>query len=376
MSRIAARPWTTLVQAGRPPLRARRFWIVQLLVVLIAVLHLAADRGLTVPPLGIPHFATVALFLVPIVYAALNFGLSGALATAIWVTLLSLPDLLVWDDGQDRWNDWVQLMVVDAIAVFVGERVERERRARHRAEEAEKQIKTYARRILHSQEEERRRIAQELHDDPLQALIYLVRRLEALAEVSELPAPAKHEVERVRSVATETAASLREIARGLRPPSLDDLGLVPAIRQLVSTTEGRHDDRTVDLRLSGHPRRLPAECELGLYRIAQEALNNVDKHAGARNVRVRLSFRRDGVVLSVSDDGRGFARGDADRSMGLPGMRERASLIGGELGVESTPGRGTIVRAAVPIQPDDRAEWVQRAERIRHVTRKAIRWPA
>ena len=176
-----------------------------------------------------------------------------------------------------------------------------------------------------------------------------MRRLEALAEVDELPASAHAEVARIQAVAMQTTAGLREIARGLRPPSLDDLGLVPAMRQLVSTAQDRQDGRTVELNLSGDPRRLPSDCELGLYRIAQEALNNADKHAGGRSIRVCLSFTHDGVVLAVSDDGRGFVRDDTDRSLGLAGMRERASLMGGELGVESAPGRGTTVRATVPI---------------------------
>lgn len=348
MSRIVAQLPALLARSGRPPLRDRRFWIVQSLVVLVAVLHVAADLSFAVPPLGIPHFATVTLFLVPIVYAALNFGLSGALATAIWVTLLSLPDLLVWDGAQDRWDDWVQLLVVIAIAIFVGQRVERERLARRRAEEAEEQIKTYAGRVLEAHEEEARRIAHELHDDPLQALIYLARRLEALADVGQLPMSAQHEIAQIQAISVETAGSLRKITCGLRPPGLDDLGLVAAVRQLVSTTQERHDPKTVQLYLDGDPRRLPSECELGIYRIAQEALHNVDKHAFAQQVEVCLSFQRDHVVLVVSDDGRGFVPGGASQSLGLPGMRERASLLGGELRVDSAPGRGTMVRATIP----------------------------
>ena len=331
----------------RPPLRDRRFWIVQGLVVLVAALHVFADVRLQVPPLGIPQFATVTLFLVPIVYAALNFGLSGSLATAAWVTVLTLPDLLFWDGREDRWDDSLQLAVIVAVAVFVGQRVERERLARHEAELAEARTKEYAQRALSAHEEERRRIAHELHDDPLQSLIHLGRRLEMLAEDPRLASAVQPEVAEVQAVATATAVRLREIARGLRPPSLDDLGLAPAVRQLVESARGG-GGKTVDLKVSGLPRRLSPETELGLYRIAQEALTNVERHAGAQHVKVALAFQPDAVSLAVSDDGQGFDSRSPDRSLGLPGMRERAALLGGRLRVRSVPGQGTVIRAMVP----------------------------
>lgn len=348
MRRAIASLGKLLVQVAHPPLRNPRFWIVQGLVVPVAVLHAAADLGWAVPPFGIPDFAAVTLFLVPIVYAALNFGLSGAFATAMWINVLSIADLALWDSWQDRVNDSVQLLVVIAVAVFVGQRVDHERQARHAAEEAEARTKTYARRLLQAHEEERRRIAHELHDDPLQSLIHLGRRLEALASAPELPRPIRKEASQVQAVATETAISLREIARGLRPPSLDDLGLVAAVRQLVSTVES-HNGKAVRLHLTGHPRRLPSECELGLYRIAQEALNNVEKHSSAKHVEVSMSFRRDAVLLTVRDDGNGYTPRAGSQSLGLTGMRERATLLGGELQVNAAPGRGTIVEATIPV---------------------------
>jgi signal transduction histidine kinase len=338
---------TLLRRAARPPLGDHRFWIVQGLVLVVGLLHVLADLGLAVPPLGIPTFATVALFLIPIVYAALNFGLSGSLATAAWIALLTLPDLALVDAAGDRWDDSLQLAVVVAVALFVGQRVDRERFARERAEAAEAESRTYAARVLESQEEERRRLAHELHDDPLQDLTRIGRRLEALAEDRTLPAHLKRELEDLQDVARDTSASLREITRGLRPPSLDDLGLTAAVRQLVVQAEAR-DGLGISFDIRGEPRRLQPALELGLYRIVQEALHNVERHAGARLAAVVVGFESERVTLQVSDDGRGFDVEHASASLGLPGMSERAALLGGTLRIDSSPGAGTRVTASVP----------------------------
>lgn len=187
-----------------------------------------------------------------------------------------------------------------------------ERRQQHR-------LDTYAMHVLQAHEDERRTIAQELHDEPIQALISLYRRLDAIACQDALP-----------------------------PPSLDDLGLVPAVRRVLQEFEERTTIST-SLRLRGDARRLPPELELGLYRIVQEALHNVDRHAAARHVAVGLAFVG-GVRVSVSDDGVGFP-GLADAAgsgLGLLGMQERASLLGGRLAVRSSVGRGTTIRVTVP----------------------------
>jgi signal transduction histidine kinase len=323
-------------QALRPPLRDLRFWIVQALVFLVAILHVVADEERAVPVYGIPNFATVSLFLVPVVYAALNFGLAGSLATALWTLALSLPDLLAIDSPHDRTEDVIQLVIVVSVAVFVGQRVDRERLARRRVETAQEELRAYAGKVLAAQEDERRRIAQEIHDEPLQALIHLARQLEAQ--------PAE------RELATRIAADLREISQGLRPPALDDLGLGPALRRLAGQLE-EHTGAQVSVRVAG-TQRLAPELELGVFRIAQEALHNVERHAAARAVSVRLSLEPPEVSLEVRDDGGGFdpALPRRRQTLGLVGMRERADLLGGELDVRSRPGAGTRVRLAVPLR--------------------------
>ena len=331
-------------RAVRPPLRNRRFWIVQGLVILIAIFHEGADATSFLHSFGIPAFATVALFLVPIVYAALNFGITGSLATAGWVTLLTIPDFFFIDVNEHHTSDIIQILIVDAVAVFVGYRVEQEQTARQSAEaagrahsDAEARIRLYAERILRAQEDERRRLAQDIHDQPLQDLIHLLRLLESGSTAA------------ARKVATEVVDELRQISRGLRPPSLDDLGVVAALRKLVADFEAR-TEIAATFRVVGGAKRLAPEVELGLFRIAQEALNNVARHSAARRLTVRVRFKEDEVRLSLSDDGIGFVPGRArEAALGMIGMTERAALVGGRLDVVTTLGKGTSVRTVVPI---------------------------
>ncbi|HEY8839289.1 MAG TPA: sensor histidine kinase [Candidatus Dormibacteraeota bacterium] len=330
-----------------PPIHDRRFWLVQGLVVAIAAGHELADTANFITPIGIPGFATVALFLVPIVYAALNFGITGSFATAAWVTLLTLPDFFVIDKADHHWIDGTQLAIIDAVAIFVGQRVERERLASRR--EAQR-LTAYAANIVLAQEEERRRIGQEIHDEPLQDLIQLYRRV---ADAPDVEATAiVDELRESEGVLAATIKNLRDIARGLRPPALDDLGLVPALRRLTQEF-GEPNALDVSFEVIGEVRRLEPGVELGAYRIAQQALHNVERHAAARAVKVRVNFGDRSLGIEILDDGIGFDlnRTQADStSLGLLGMHERAQLLGGSLSVHSKPDLGTTVRAVLPVR--------------------------
>lgn len=335
-----------LSRALHPPARDRRFWIVQGLVILIAIFHEDADATSFLRQLGIPAFATVALFLVPVVYAALTFGFTGSVATAVWVTLLTVPDFFFTNVGEHHTSDVIQIVIVDSVALFVGYRMEQERMSRQRAEEAreahriaEKRIRHYADRLLRAQEDERRRLSQELHDQPLQDLIHLLRLLE------------RGSTDDARKLVSEVVSELRQISRGLRPPTLDDLGVGAALHKLVADFRTR-TEIAATFRIEGDVRRLAPEIEVGLFRVAQEALNNVARHSEAVNVVTSLRFTDSEVQLSVKDDGAGFEPGRAtDATLGIIGMVERAGLVGGTLDIDSGPHRGTSVRAAIPIAP-------------------------
>ena len=214
------------------------------------------------------------------------------------------------------------------------------------------QIEAYASRVVLGQEEERRHLAQELHDGPVQSLIHLCRQLDAAERAAPLSPARAGVLSDLRVIAEGTVAELRSIARGLRPSVLDDLGLVASINQLVTEAGGRQQFET-SFGVTGAERRLPPAVESSLFRIAQEAVTNVERHAAAGRLSVGLAFEPGGLRLLVSDDGVGFPAAERSttvegESLGLPGMTERAHLIGARLVIHSAPGAGTTVEVWVP----------------------------
>lgn len=219
----------------------------------------------------------------------------------------------------------------------------------------EDMLRALTQRVVEAQEAERRLVALELHDNITQHLCAVLARWAALA--NKLPArgnAARGEVTKLSQMLGQTVEEVQRIARNLRPSVLDELGLVPAQR----ATCREFADRTgVSLKLACKPltARLPAEVELALYRILQKSLENVEKHARARHVTVRLAKERGIVQLTIQDDGIGFdpdqplASRKKERDFGLLRMRERATYVGGALKVNSTPGKGTTIIAEVPI---------------------------
>jgi signal transduction histidine kinase len=214
--------------------------------------------------------------------------------------------------------------------------------------------------VISAQEEERKRVARELHDEAGQALTSLMLGLKHLQEIARDEGSRTRAAE-LRGVASDTLDLMHDLSLELRPSSLDDLGLVAALERYTGDYARKHA-----IKVDFHPgalrdRRLPIEREIVVYRIVQEALTNTAKHADARNVSVTLEERNGTAVVVVEDDGCGFdpnllklstARA---RRLGLLGMEERAALIGGRLTVESRPGSGTAVFLEVPVERDGHA---------------------
>lgn len=223
-----------------------------------------------------------------------------------------------------------------------------------RLEDHRRQLRALSQRALAAQEDERKRIARNLHDDTGQSLSTLIIELERL----EVRPPADAQALRARltaarALATRTLEDLRTLVLGLRPSMLDDLGLVPAIRW-YARSQLEPTGLRLELALPEAGPRLESEIETALFRIAQEAIHNIQRHAAARTVRIALREGPGALVLEVEDDGCGFepraapSRPAAAPRLGLLGMRERAELAGGALEVESAPGRGTRLRVRVP----------------------------
>lgn len=470
----ARRRWLSHLLGGRlqvfrswlPPIWRREFWAVQGLVLAIAAAHTLLDATRPeIEPRDL-YLVPTSFYFLPVVYASLNFGLRGSLATALWSVLLTVPDMLLWDSGLERFAEGWQMLIVLGVAVFVGQRVDREAAARRQAEQREEErrrsaaryrglfehaaepvlvvdsrgaiteanaaaggllgrpaerlvgatlaallgteaadgllhgngqrviplpaagsgnptwvqpivcltdgagagdgeielmlpdvtlqyerqrdLEAYARGIVAAREEEQRRIGRELHDGPLQSLVLVCRKLDTIED----PAGSRPAGE-ARQLAEATADELRRISRALRPAVLDDLGLSAALKS-EATALARRTSIRVRFVQNGNETRLPAPTELALLRVAQEALHNVERHAGATSVLVCLSYGHRHVRLQVRDDGAGFVPQATSAlleagKLGLVGMEERARLVGGRLATRSCQGVGTTVEIGVPL---------------------------
>jgi PAS domain S-box-containing protein len=452
------------------PLSDRRFWVVQGLVLGVASLHNVLERVPSMPQSDLLCFVPTSFFFMPVAFAAVNFGMRGSLATAIWCALLTLPNTLFWHAGIERYGEISQLGFVAFAAVFLGARVDQERRAyarlatvsrdlgrsqsRYRelfeaaaegmlvldgdgrivecnaaaralirpadqdlrrrrlndvfpraaarhildqiahpdstpyaialggrgteetwveplctpieadapatqvllrdvTQQRRRQIglETYTARVHQAQEDERRRIAQEIHDETVQSLVMLCRELDDLeADAGAASVSVVEGVRQARDHAEQVVAALRVVIRGIRPPLLDDLGLPPAVQRLLTDLPSRSRIRT-NLSVTGRPRRVSDGVEMAMLRIAQEAVHNAERHGAPSHIDVGIAYEPARIEISVRDDGGGFVppRDPSDLAnrgkWGLIGMHERAREMGGELRISSALGAGATVRA-------------------------------
>ena len=225
-------------------------------------------------------------------------------------------------------------------------------RLHQRLAEHQETLEAFAEQMVQWQEHESRRLAGEIHDGISQRIVSLFFHLSAAADaIPGAPDVAAEQVARAQDLASAALDETRSAIAGLRPPVLDDLGLAASLESLG------HSFPHLDVQVEAAACRLPEHLETALYRTAQEALQNVAKHAAASSARIRLSVPGARVLLEVSDNGDGFDVAAAPRltgaaapsGFGVPGMRERAELLGGRLELSSVPGRGTTVRLTIPL---------------------------
>jgi signal transduction histidine kinase len=217
------------------------------------------------------------------------------------------------------------------------------RRAAVAVDRSERVARDSLRRVVEAQEQERRLLALELHDETGQALTSILLGLRGVE------ADDSGQLESLRELVVDTLRNVRRLAVELRPSALDDFGLVPALERLVDGFSERSGIR-VDLTARLGESRLPRDVETAFYRIVQESLTNVARHSGATRVDVLLGRTPTSATLLVEDDGSGFDPGQAaTSSLGLVGMRERVGLLDGRFRIESRPGQGTTIAVEVPL---------------------------
>lgn len=215
--------------------------------------------------------------------------------------------------------------------------------------------------ITSAQEEERRRLARELHDDTTQSLIGLRQRVELLEKaIARQPERIPERLAGLRELIDETLAGLRRYTRNLRPLYLEDLGFIPALEAMAQDIEASHGLH-VSVDVLGDPHRLPPDLELVAFRIAQEGLSNVVQHAQATATALAIEFQADDLILRLEDDGVGFIAPEQPHELaatghfGLMGMRERVLLYGGRLSIKSAPGQGTTLIAWLPFPATEKS---------------------
>lgn len=213
--------------------------------------------------------------------------------------------------------------------------------------------------VVTAQEQERQRIARDLHDSTGQALTALGLGFAAVRDgVQNNPDVAIRQVDQLKKLSMQALEELRDLISNLRPSVLDNLGLVPALQNHVKEFENR-TAVPVELLVNGRRRRLPPEMETIIFRLVQEALTNVSRHAAAHQVNIQLNFQPDTLQLTIQDDGRGFDPEQAlnphnkRRAWGLLGMRERVSLVQGQLHIHAAPNQGTTLQIAIPLTKEE-----------------------
>ncbi len=227
-----------------------------------------------------------------------------------------------------------------------------------RLKRARERYRVLARQTLVAQEEERRRLARELHDETSQALSGLTLQLQALVDSVEMAGSQDAEfitrLKKVQSLAVQVHSEISRLIADLRPALLDTLGLLPAIRQHAEANL-RPLGMNVSVESKGVEKRLPPEVEAGLFRFAQGAIGNIAQHSRARNASIVLEYGDEELLVRIGDDGEGFDVSkitdieDSGRGRGVFSMKERVGLLGGTCLIESQPRRGTTVRARIPI---------------------------
>lgn len=351
------------MRESTPPFRDYRFWLIQILNVIscIQLVTISAPtddvQSLTkILQTSLELQSFVLFFLIASLSAGVIFGLKGAYSTNVVTALFLIPKLIQW--RQSSYVDVVlaRTAVISALSIVVAYLVSRERMARMSLQSLNEKMKEIIREkdrffklATEAQENERRRISRDLHDDSLQLLAAVLLQLDGAIN-AENPEKANAQVLRAKETISQTSDAIRRYCEALRPMLLDTLGVVASVEWIGRELE-RNSGIKVDFATEGESRVIRDDDRIHIFRVMQEAFHNIEKHSKATAVRVRWKYNEDDLEISVTDNGIGmwnFGPAPA-RSLGIQGMYERMELIGGKLKIESQPGFGTKVSLQIPL---------------------------
>lgn len=293
------------------------------------------------------------LLLTTLLVSAIGVTAATALTWVLTRPILQLvqaAQAVGQSDFTQRVTRWANDEIGDLSDAFNAMTEQLELAAKERTERDQLRVK-YVSGVIAAQEEERKRIARELHDSTSQTLTSLLIGLRTLSDSCEYPEIRTH-AEELRSIAAKTLDEVHTLAFQLRPSVLDDLGLPEALQRHIADCRRRYNFN-IDLAINGLEQRLPTDIETALYRITQEALTNISRHAKAETASVCVERRENKVIAIIDDDGRGFDLQAIDQSnghLGLYGIRERVELLAGNLEIESAPEMGTSLFIEIPLE--------------------------
>ncbi len=286
------------------------------------------------------------LFYIPIIYSGIFLGWQTTIMVWILSTIIILPRVILLTNYSSAIvSNIIFLILPTAIIMLIILLLKWVQRERKIMQEREAERQAYILEIIKSQENERKRISRELHDEAIQTLLALDKRTESLLKEEAITSSPqiKQQIITIGDTLLQVSEELRRLSTDLRPSILDDLGLLQALRHLANNAK---DLFNTHLEITGSPYNLPSQTETAIFRFVQEALNNVKKHACASRVTVSLAFNSEGVKVLVMDNGKGFDVPLAIKEkgkLGIVGMEERARLLGGTLKVHSHLGQGTAI---------------------------------
>jgi signal transduction histidine kinase len=335
------------------------FWLTLLLVFVIAAIYyvnlmVLDHRWLWFWHLGLIEFnhdIQGSLLYIPFIMAAALLGFRGILIIWIISMILILPIIINFSpDAQSIFNNILFMTAPMLIIGYISLQIRWRERERNVITEREKEKQFYLSRILKAQDDERRRIARELHDDTTQILLVVATRVQSLITDKYFKSGSEpgQQLTWIRDTILHLSEDIRRISVELRPSILDDMAFVPAVESLVDALEQNYGIET-KFEVYGTVPKLSQDTQTSIIRVVQEALNNIRRHSRATKAEVHLDFNSQGILLTIMDNGQGFTESETVRSptdtkkLGIISMRERIGLLGGTFDIQSEIGKGTTI---------------------------------
>jgi signal transduction histidine kinase len=346
--------------------RLPHFWIIVIILDLFIVIYNANFIDISgwfpwstdvTQAHGVSLFVLTFIFLIPIIYASIVYGLRGTVLA--WITFMAgvLPRTIA---EVHTLEEWLRFAMFSLVVLLIGCLISLSRSAQEQEKSLMEQIAprrwNSVARIVRAQESERKRIGRELHNDSLQDLLVIVNHMHAIetGAYGNISEKTRAQVERIENEVLLVIDSLRKMSRGLNVSVLDNTGLVPALKWL---TESVAQDTGIKIMVNvlGKEHKLKSEVEVMIFRIVQESLSNIRLHSQATTAEITLDFSGPEFRLTVSDNGCGFnvnedkPVGTENSELGLDIIRQRTKLLGGKLNISSAPGQGTVITIEVAV---------------------------